>query len=89
MESMAVKDRSDLMHTAIRLKTTVTSENLVIHFPELRKLVGREIEIIVLVEGEIEDSTVPPKALQNSPHIAGSIVLDEEAVERLFNNRFK
>lgn len=77
------------METAIRLKQKVTSDELTLSFPELRKLIGREIEIIVLVEGEIEDSSNPPKALQNSPHVAGSLILDQEAMRQLLDSRFK
>jgi hypothetical protein len=76
------------MHTAIVLKQKVNSEKIVLSFPEIRKLIGREVEIIVLVEGEIEDSSVPPRALQNSGHVAGSVVLDEEAMQQILANRF-
>lgn len=76
------------MHTAIVLKQKVNSEKIVLSFPEIRKLIGREVEIIVLVEGEIEDSSVPPRALQNSGHVAGSVVLDEEAMKQILANRF-
>jgi len=77
------------METAIRLKKRVDSDTLTIQFPELRKLIGREVEIIILIEGEIEDSSIPPKALQNSSHVAGSSKLDEEAIQKLLENRFK
>jgi pentose-5-phosphate-3-epimerase len=77
------------MQTAIRLKQKVTSEKLVLSFSELKKLIGREIEIIILVDGEIEDSSVPPKALQNSSHVAGSVILDKEAMQQLMDSRFK
>ena len=77
------------MHTAIRLKHNVESDKIVLSFPEIRKLKGREIEILILVEGELEDSSVPPRALQNSAHVAGSVILDQEAMERLMESRFK
>jgi hypothetical protein len=77
------------MHTAIRLKQKVTSEKLIISTPELAKLVGREIEIILLIDGEIENSSIPPKGIQNSSHVAGSVVLDQEAMQELLNNRFR
>ena len=76
------------MHTAIVIKQKVNSDKIVLSFPEIRKLIGREVEIIVLVEGEIEDSSVPPRALQNSGHVAGSVVLDEEAMQQILANRF-
>ncbi len=76
------------MHTAIKLKQKVTSDKITISIPEIAKLNGREIEIIILVEGEIEDATNPPKAIQNS-HVAGSLILDEEAMQEILNNRFR
>ena len=82
-------NRDIITDTVIRLKTTVTSETLSLTFPELRKLIGREIEIMILISGEIEDSSMPTRAVQNSAHVAGSFVLDEEAVQRLLSNRFK
>ncbi|HLV30182.1 MAG TPA: hypothetical protein VKY57_01305 [Chitinispirillaceae bacterium] len=77
------------MHTAIKLKHKVNSDKIVISLPEIKKLIGREIEILILVEGEIEDSSCPPRALQNSPHIAGSVILDEEAVQKIMESRFR
>ena len=77
------------MHTAIRLKQKVTSDKLVISIPEIAKLNGREVEIIILVDGELENTSIPPKAIQNSSHVAGSIVLDEEAMQELMKTRFR
>ncbi len=77
------------MHTAIVIRQIVNSEKIVLSFPEIKKMIGREVEIIVLVEGELEDSTVPPKALQNSGHVAGSVILDEEAMQQILDNRFR
>jgi pentose-5-phosphate-3-epimerase len=77
------------MHTAIRLKQKITSDKLVISIPEIAKLNGREVEIIILVDGELENSSIPPKAIQNSSHVAGSIVLDEEAMQELMKTRFR
>lgn len=77
------------MHTAIKLKHKVTSDKITISLPEIKKLIGREIEILILVEGEIEDSSSPPRALQNSPHVAGSLILDEEAVQKIMENRLR
>lgn len=77
------------MQTAIRLKQKITSDKLILSTPEISKLNGKEVEIILLVEGEIEDTSAPPKAIQNSSHVAGSIVLDEEAMQELLNSRFR
>jgi hypothetical protein len=77
------------MYTAVRLQQRVQEDTIIITFPELRKLKGRELEIIIMVEGEIEDSSKPPRAVQNSPHVAGSIVLDEEAVREYLNRRLR
>lgn len=77
------------MHTAIRLKQKVTSDKIVISIPEIAKLNGREVEIIILVDGELENTSTPPKAIQNSSHVAGSIVLDQEAMQELMKTRFR
>jgi hypothetical protein len=77
------------MHTAIRLKQKITSDKLTISTPEIAKLNGKEVEIILLVEGELEETSTPPKAIQNSSHVAGSIILDEEAMQELLNSRFR
>jgi hypothetical protein len=77
------------MQTAIRLKQKVTSDKLVISIPEIAKLNGREVEIIILIDGEFENTSIPPKAIQNSSHVAGSIVLDEEAMQELMRSRFR
>ncbi|NLG17004.1 MAG: hypothetical protein GX556_06695 [Fibrobacter sp.] len=77
------------MHSAIVIKQIVNSEKIVLSFPEIKKMIGREVEIIVLVEGELEDSTVPPRALQNSGHVAGSVILDEEAMRQILENRLR
>ena len=77
------------MHTAIRLKQKVTSDNIILTAPEIAKLVGREVEIMILVEGELDRSSTPPKGLRNSTHVAGSIILDEEAMADLLRDRFR
>ena len=77
------------MQTAFRFTQKVNTDEIVITFPEIRKLLGREVEIIVFIDGELEDSTVPPRALQNSRHVAGSVVLDEEAMQQIMENRFR
>ena len=76
------------MQTAIRLKQRVRSEKIVISHHELKELIGKDVEIIILVNEENED-TFPPRALQNSSHVAGSFILDEEAMKQLLESRFK
>ncbi len=77
------------MQTALRLKKTVCSKSVTLELPEFEQLLGKEIEIIVLVDGTIDDGSEPPKGIQNSPHVAGSYILDEEALQQLLDNRFK
>ncbi|HEX2957434.1 MAG TPA: hypothetical protein VHO70_11410 [Chitinispirillaceae bacterium] len=77
------------MYTAIRLKLRTENDTIVISFPELRKLRGRDLEVIIMVEGEIEDSSLPPRAVQNSKHIPGAALLDEEAVIEYLRTRFR
>jgi hypothetical protein len=76
------------MQTAIRLKQRVRSENLVINHHELKDLIGKEVEIIILANDDNEDA-FPPRALQNSAHVAGSFILDEDAMRQLLESRFK
>lgn len=76
------------MQTAIRLKQRVRSEKLTISHHDLKELIGKDVEIIILVDDDTEDS-LPPRALQNSAHIAGSFILDEEAMRQLLESRFK
>ncbi len=76
------------MQTAIRIKQRVRSDKLVISHPELKDLVGKDVDIIILVNEENEDA-FPPRALQNSAHVAGSLILDEEAMRQLLESRFK
>lgn len=77
------------MHSAIKLKHKVTSDKIVISTPDIKKLIGKEVEILILVDGDINESSSLPLALQNSPHIAGSVILDEEAVLKMMENRFR
>jgi hypothetical protein len=76
------------MQTAIRLKQKIRSEKLVISHHELKELIGKEVDIIILVNDENEEA-FPPRALQNSAHVAGSFILDEEAMRQLLESRFK
>ncbi len=77
------------METAIRLKQKINSEKLVISSPEIKRLIGQEVEILILVKGDIGEDGTPPKALQNSPHIAGSLILDQEAMQQMLESRFR
>jgi hypothetical protein len=77
------------MYTAIRLRHRPENDTIIISIPELRKLKGRDLEIIIMVEGELEDTTVPPKAIQNSSHTPGSTHLDEEAIREFLKSRFR
>lgn len=77
------------METAIRLKQKINSEKLVISSPEIKKLIGQEVEILILVKGSVDGEGTPPKALQNSPHVAGSVILDQEAMLQMLENRFR
>ncbi len=76
------------MQTAIRLKQKVRSDKITISHPELKEFIGKEVEIIILVNSD-NDSYFPPRALQNSTHVAGSFILDEEAMKQLLESRFK
>ncbi len=76
------------MQTAIRLKQRVRSENLVINHHDLKDLIGKDVEIIILANDDNEDA-FPPRALQNSAHVAGSFILDEDAMRQLLESRFK
>lgn len=76
------------MQTAIRLKQKVTSDKIVLSAPEISRMIGREVEILILVDGEL-DHPSPPKGIKNSGHVAGSLILDEEAMEELLRNRFR
>jgi hypothetical protein len=76
------------MQTAIRIKQRIKSEKLVITHSELKDLIGKDVEIIILTNDEKED-VFPPRALQNSAHVAGSFILDEEAMRQLLESRFK
>lgn len=76
------------MQTAIRLKQYIKSEKVMITHPELKELIGKEVEIIILANND-NDESISPQALQNSSHIAGSYILDEEAMKQLLESRFK
>jgi len=76
------------MQTAIRLKQRVRSDKLTITHPELKDLIGKDVEIIIIANDENEEA-IPPRALQNSAHMAGSYILDEEAMKQLLESRFK
>lgn len=77
------------METAIRLKKKIDSEKITITNPEFKKLIGKEVEILILIKGDMDEEGMPPKALQNSPHVAGSLILDQEAMRQMLENRFR
>jgi hypothetical protein len=77
------------MESVIRLKQKVNSDKIILTNPEFKKLIGKEVEILILIKGEIESDLVPPRALKNSQHLAGSAVLDQEAMQQMLENRFK
>jgi hypothetical protein len=77
-----------MMQSAIRLKQKVRSEKLVISHHDLKDLIGKDVEIIILANDENEEA-FPPRALQNSAHVAGSFILDEEAMRQLLESRFR
>ncbi|MDG5814842.1 hypothetical protein QA601_07130 [Chitinispirillales bacterium ANBcel5] len=77
------------MQTAIRIKKKIESKTLRLDFPEIDKLMDREVEIIILVDGKLRDDSTPHQAVQNSTHVAGSTVLDQEAIEQILQNRLK
>lgn len=77
------------METAIRLKHKVTSDKVTLSVPELKKFIGNEVEILILLKGELQEEGTPPKALQNSSHVAGSVILDQEAMLQILENRFR
>ncbi|NLE00026.1 MAG: hypothetical protein GX640_09130 [Fibrobacter sp.] len=77
------------MDTAIRFKQKINSDKLVISSSEFKKLIGKEVEIIILCQSDTEEDMLPPKALLNSPHVAGSVSLDQEAMLQMMQNRFK
>jgi hypothetical protein len=76
------------MQSAIRIKQRIRSEKLVISHKDLKELIGKDVEIIILANNENEES-FPPRALQNSAHVAGSFILDEEAMRQLLESRFR
>jgi hypothetical protein len=77
------------MEKAIRLKQKINSEKIVISSPEIKRLIGQEVEILILVKDSVDEDGTPPKALQNSPHIAGSLILDQEAMQQMLESRFR
>ena len=81
--------KENMPHSAFRIRKTIDSTRIIIDEPQLENLIGKEVEIIILVEGDVNEGKKPSKSLQNSNHVAGSIILDEEAVKEMIQNRFK
>ncbi|MDR2727499.1 MAG: hypothetical protein LBB56_00050 [Chitinispirillales bacterium] len=77
------------MHTAFRVKATVNSSKLEIDIPELELISGREVEVIILAKGIVDDGSKPSEGRQNSSHVAGSIILDDEALRQILGNNHK
>jgi hypothetical protein len=63
---------------AVRIRKRVDSET--IHLPELRPMIGKEVEIIVLEE---QSTSVPGQDFSKLDEIAGKIDLDDDAINRL------
>ncbi|MDR0306061.1 MAG: hypothetical protein LBI42_04395 [Chitinispirillales bacterium] len=83
------KEKEICMHTTFRMKTIVNSPKLEIEMPGLELLAGREVEIIIIADGVIEDGSKPPQGMLNSHHTAGSIILDDEALRHILADRLK
>ncbi len=78
------------MQTAFRMKKRIDSSSCIkLDFPELELIKNREVEIIILVDGKVEDGSTPSKAMQNSKHTAGSFILDKDAMQQILDNRLK
>ena len=77
------------IHTAFRVKTVVNSSKLEIEVPGLELILGREVEVIIIANGIVDDGSKPSEGRQNSPHVAGSIVLDDEALSYILAERQK
>ncbi|MCL2690084.1 MAG: hypothetical protein FWE57_09610 [Chitinispirillia bacterium] len=75
------------MHTAFRVKTAVHSSKLEIDVPGLELLLGREVEVLIIANGIVEDGSKPSEGRQNSSHAAGSIILDDEALRYILSDR--
>lgn len=75
--------------TTFKIKKVIDSENFQINLPELSKFLGKEAEILIILEGNEEVVENPSPTVQNSKHVAGSVILDEEAILKIFENRFK
>jgi hypothetical protein len=63
---------------AVRIKKRLDSDT--IHLPELRSMIGKEVEIIVLEE---RPTVAPTQDLTALHQIAGNIDLDFDAIQHL------
>ena len=71
---------------AIRIRKHIDSETL--HLPELREMIGKEVEIIVLEETPTAASEPSEEVLTGTPYdaffaLAGKIDLDWDAYKKL------
>lgn len=81
-----INKKESNMHTAFRVKATVNSSKLEIDIPELELISGKEVEVIILANGIVDDGSKPSEGRQNSSHVAGSIILDDEALRQILGN---
>ena len=89
-KATTLSNKSELnMHTTFRVKATVRSSKLEIEIPELELVSGREVEVIIIADGIVEDGSKPSESRQNSSHVAGSIILDDEALHHILGNRMR
>jgi hypothetical protein len=73
---------------AVRMRARVESETLTLTSPDLRPMIGREVEVIVLEEARPADPVQPvPATSESTPYdalfeLAGQGVVDPEAFRR-------
>jgi hypothetical protein len=63
---------------AIKIKKRINSDT--IHIPQLKKFMGKNVEIILL---EIPEKNVKPKSMNKFLSASGNIDIDEKAVAEL------
>jgi len=66
---------------AIRVRKHIASETL--HLPELKPLIGREVEIIVLSESPLPEPPTGPSCYDAFFSLAGQDVVDPDAYKEL------
>lgn len=65
---------------AIKIRKRINSDT--IHIPQLKKFMGKNVEIILL---EIPEKNVKPKSMNKFISASGKIDIDEKAVDDLKN----